>query len=163
MLTWTAVIQPVVPDLRDSWIAVFLAHMTRFAWIGVGAALWLARSEPRDLLDASRLAGGGTFRGFARTNLARRWSALVGVGLAGACLSLHEIEATISLQPPGTTSFAQTMLANLHFARSDELAVGSLVVGLGGLVLALLGVALMSRGLAGPARRAGETPDDPAP
>jgi ABC-type Fe3+ transport system permease subunit len=163
MLTWTTVVEPILPGLRESWIAVFLAHLSRFAWIGVGLAWWLSRAEPRDLQDASVLAGGGSIRGFVRTRLSRRWTALLGVGLAGACLSLHEIEATISLQPPGTTSFAQTMLANLHFARSDELAVGSLVAGLGGTVLALLSGRLIGGGTARSPRQPGETLGEPAP
>jgi hypothetical protein len=41
-------------------------------------------------------------------------------------LSVHEIECAIMLQPPGTGSLGQTMLANLHFARSEELCAGVL-------------------------------------
>jgi ABC-type spermidine/putrescine transport system permease subunit II len=63
--------------------------------------------------------------------------------LAFTCLSLHEIDASIVLQQPGTQSLAQTLLAQLHFARQEEMAAGAIVVVGSGLVVAMVAAALL--------------------
>jgi ABC-type spermidine/putrescine transport system permease subunit II len=59
---------------------------------------------------------------------------------------LHEIDSSIVLQQPGTQSLAQTLLAQLHFARQEEMAAGAIIVVGGGVVIAALSAWLITRG-----------------
>jgi ABC-type Fe3+ transport system permease subunit len=136
---------PAPDELRDGLAGPALAHMTRFAGVAALAGIALATLEPSALRDARRLDAGDSLRGWVHLRLAAAWWAPVGVGLAMACLSLHEVEATIVLQPPGLASLAQTMLSNLHFARLEETSAGALVMGGMGLIPALLASWLMLR------------------
>jgi ABC-type Fe3+ transport system permease subunit len=113
--------------LRDSWLPLALAHLSRFALPLALLGLWMAMSEEPTLRDARRIAGGG-LRGWARAELARAWGVVAGAGLACACLSLHEIEASIVLQPAGESTLAQVLLAQLHFARQEEIAAAAILV-----------------------------------
>jgi len=107
---------------------VVLAHAARFAGIAALAGVAMARLEPRDVRFMRLLDAGHGPGAWLRLAVAPRAWAVPGVAAATFCLSLHEVEATIILQPPGVTSLSQTMLAQLHFARNDEIAAGSLLV-----------------------------------
>ena len=58
-------------------------------------------------------------------------------------LSFQEIEASIMVLPPGVESLARDMLQHLHFARTEELSVTSVIV-----VSIGLGIAGLAAGLA---------------
>lgn len=125
-----------------AFVTLVLAHASRFAGFFALAGVVLASLESRDLQHARMLDAATSTKGWLLTRALGSVHAplpvVVGAFSAGLCLSLHEIESTIMLQPPGTGSLGQTMLANLHFARSEELCAGVLVVSLlacGALVL----------------------------
>jgi ABC-type Fe3+ transport system permease subunit len=109
-------------------IPLVLAHLARFGFIPVLIGLWLARTTPRDLIDLAALEGHDSPRSLTRTLLQPRLiGALVAGGFAGL-LSLHEIEASVILQPPGTDNLARVMLQNLHYLRDDALAAGVITI-----------------------------------
>ncbi len=134
--------------VRDSVLPVVLAHLTRFAIIPVLAGAFFATLEPASLRDARTLAATSAWsvlRAWSRAELARGWGAVVGVGLAMACLSLHEVESSIVIQPAGTSSLPQTILAQLHFARQEEMAAAAVVVLGPAAVVACVAVVFVSR------------------
>lgn len=134
--------------IRDSWVLVVLAHVSRCALLAVLLGVWMNASEEPSLRDARVLAGGGTrgrLRGWMRTELRRGWGVVVGVALAIACLSLHEIESSVVLQPAGTSSLAQVLLAQLHFARQEEIAAAAILILTPAAGIALLAGILLAR------------------
>ncbi|GJQ29397.1 MAG: hypothetical protein HBSAPP03_12810 [Phycisphaerae bacterium] len=120
------------PVLRDWPGLVVVGHVARFGGVA-GVLGWaLARSESSGARDARRLDGATGGMGFLAAVAPGRWPACVGVGLAGACLSLHEIETSVFLQVPGTPGLAPTLLGYLHYSRMGDLsAAGVWIVGLG--------------------------------
>jgi ABC-type spermidine/putrescine transport system permease subunit II len=68
--------------------------------------------------------------------------------LLTASLSLHDIDTSILVQPPGDTMLAQHLLGYLHFWRTEELSAGSLILMAASLVGAGTAAWLM-RGAAG--------------
>lgn len=129
--------------VRDGAAITVLAHVARFGFVGALAGWWLARREGRGVRELAASDGVRTIGGI--------WAALVRpivgvVGLAGvACgvLSVHEIEATVMVQPPGSESVARVMLQNLHYARDDALGAG--VVCVAGCVGVFVGLTVLCR------------------
>lgn len=123
--------------IADGPMIVVLAHLARFGALAAAAGAWMARSEPRDLRDLRRLDGAEGLAGWWRAAVRGRAAVIPATGAALALLSLHEIEASIFVQPPGVGSLARTILTFLHFNQSEELsAAGIWLVG-GGLIVAL--------------------------
>jgi hypothetical protein len=126
-----------------------LAHISRFAGIFAALGFLFASLEPTSRMHARALDHALSTKGwFLSTSFgsSRAMPAMLLVATAaGACLSLHEIESTIMLQLPGTGSIGQTMLANLHFARSEELCAGILTTTLFSLVPLALAALLIAR------------------
>jgi ABC-type spermidine/putrescine transport system permease subunit II len=124
----------LIPSMgASSWLVV-MGHLARFAFVGALLALWLARRETREERGLRLIDGADTPRGFAHACLARQWGVVVGAGLATAILSIHEIEATVIIWPPGMRNLAQEMLDALHFQRDERMgaaAVNLLVLGTG--------------------------------
>lgn len=131
--------------IGDSTGAVALGHVARFGALGTAAGLWLARLEAPSLRDARRLAGGDGVMVWLALAVKPQLATLVGVAIAGMCLSLHEIEATIQLQPPGYRSLAQVMLDHLHMNSIHELASAGVNVLTTGVILAAAGGWLVAR------------------
>jgi ABC-type Fe3+ transport system permease subunit len=134
--------------VRDSWLPQILAHVSRFALLAVLLGVWMSASEEPSLRDARLLAGGGPLgrlRGWVRTELRRGWGVVVGVALAMACLSLHEVESSVVLQPAGSSSLAQVLLTQLHFARQEEIAAAAILVLTPAAGIALLAGVLLAR------------------
>lgn len=130
------------PWLREHHAIVVLAHLARFMALGPLAAAVIDRLEPPGLRDLRGLEGGGGIGDWCRTVLPRRWPVVLGVALAAACLSLHEIEAAVMVQPPGPGNLARFVLDALHYARQDDLAGAVLTLaalaGVGGVAAAAL-------------------------
>lgn len=131
--------------IGDSTGSVALGHIARFGALGTLAGLWLSRIEAPSLRDARRLAGGEGVPAWLGLAVRPQFATLLGIAVAGGSLSLHEIEATIQLQPPGYRSLAQVMLDHLHMNSIHELAAAGVSVLATGLLLAGLGGFLMSR------------------
>lgn len=112
----------------DSPSIVVLGDVARFGFVGGLMGWWLAVSESTDLHLMRRMDGAEGFGGWLRACLPWQAGGLLGSGLACMALSLHEIEASIMLEPPGHEGLARLMLGMLHFARMEELSAGTLVV-----------------------------------
>lgn len=137
----------------SGWIVV-VAHAARFGFIGAACGWWLATLESDALRDARRLAGGETLAGWWRLAARPRVAAVVGVGLAAAALSLHEIESTIQVYPASDhPSLAQLVLDALHYLKQEQTsaaAVGMVVMALAaalaaGVLLSVTGVSRADR------------------
>lgn len=147
---WTQLLAALQEHSNDAWTGfaiVLLAHTSRFAGFFCVAGWMLAGLEPRARARARALDHAASARGWALATALGSTRAIVPVlvaaACAGACLSLHEIESTIMLQPPGTGSLGQTMLANLHFARSEELCAGVLFITLAAAVPVACGAGVL--------------------
>ena len=124
---------------------VVLTHAARFAFIGALLGLWLANSEPPDLRSLRELDSAMTVRGWLEACVRTKWGVVIGAGVAVALLSLHEIESTVQVQPPGLANLAQYLLDQLHYLRQDQLAAaGATMTGLG-LLGAIFGGVLLAR------------------
>ncbi len=132
---------------------VVLAHIARFGFVGVLGGLWLAGLETPDERGARLMLAGDSVRAWGALCLGPQIGAVIGVGLAAAALSLHEIESTVLLQPPGPSSLAQYVLDKLHYNRNEELCAACVNVMGVGIVLALGAGLLIGR--AAVARRRG--------
>ncbi|MDX2017990.1 MAG: hypothetical protein SFY95_10185, partial [Planctomycetota bacterium] len=131
---------PGLEAIVDSPAILVAAHVARFAWIGLLAGWLLAAGEDRQREDLRTIDGARGLWGWWATARAGHTGTLVGVAAASAALSLHEIEASIMVQPPGVRSLARQVLEYLHFWRLDELGAASVwLVGLTALLGALAG------------------------
>ncbi|HPO93300.1 MAG TPA: hypothetical protein PL072_07495 [Phycisphaerales bacterium] len=114
---------------------VALAHVGRWGALAGLAAFKIAMSEPPAQRDQRRLDERRPAVSFVRLLLVPNLGVVLGVGVAMACLSLHEIESSVMVQAPGDQPLAQMLLDALHFARDEYLSaagfnllcVGSLV------------------------------------
>ncbi len=123
----------------DGLAGLIAAHAARFAFIGIGLGCWAAAGEPPERRALRRLDGQETLGAWARACLPTQWGVILGAGVAAAALSLHEIEASVIVQPPGVESLSRDVLQMLHYARTRELAAAGAVIVSLGLVLAVLG------------------------
>jgi len=123
---------PGLWSLGESPLILVITHTARFGFVSALIGVWLAAVEPRAERDLRALDGALGFRGWISASLPLQGGALAGAGLATAALSLHEIEAAVVVQPPGTPSLAQVMLNHLHQLRMQDVsaaAVSVVVVG----------------------------------
>lgn len=131
---WNA---PFLPRAAgDSIWPVVLAHVARFGFVGVLTGWWLAGLETSDERGARLMLGGDGLGAWAALCLRPNIAAVIGVGLGAAALSLHEIEATVLLQPAGLPLLAQYLLERLHYNRNEELCAACINVLVIGTVLA---------------------------
>jgi len=103
------------------------AHLLRLGALGVFAGLVFAAAEPSDRRDSRRLDGARTFLNWWRGSGSASPEWWVGTFLAAWMLSLNEIEAAVVVQPPGIPSLARKILGDLHFYRTQEMAIAVLV------------------------------------
>lgn len=122
-------VHPALEPIAESWAIVVLAHVTRFGFLGVLAGIALARAEPRELVELRTIEGHG-LRAWLAAAVKPGLPVILSIALASACLSFHEIESAVILEPPSVAggSWARVMLQQLHFNRTRELAAGVLIV-----------------------------------
>lgn len=132
---------------------VVLTHLARFAFVGALLGWWLGASEPGDLRDAREIDGGSTFMGWLIACVRPRWTAAVGAAVAMAMLSLHEIESTVQVLPPGLDNLAQYLLDQLHYLRQDQLAAAGASMTAIGLAGAVVGGLLLAKAPRGESER----------
>ncbi|CAG0993836.1 hypothetical protein PHYC_02448 [Phycisphaerales bacterium] len=129
----------------DSPAMLVMGHVARFGAVAGLLGCWLAGAEGRPRRESRLLDGATGLLGFLRAAAPGRWVGVAGAGLVCACLSLHEIETSVFLQPPGVPSLAQTLLGYLHYSRMADLSAAAVwLVGMG-LGLAALTAWLLSR------------------
>jgi ABC-type Fe3+ transport system permease subunit len=125
---------------------VVLAHVARFGMVAAVAGWWLSRQESAEQRDLRRIDGAMGLRGWAGACAGAAWPGLIGAGLACGILSVHEIEASVQVRPPGVENLAQQLLDGLHYARDERLAAAAVnLMGLG-IAAAWLAGWLVSRG-----------------
>ncbi|MCC6426219.1 MAG: hypothetical protein IT435_05310 [Phycisphaerales bacterium] len=123
----------------DSYWIVVLAHAARFCWVPAIMGCWVAGLEPVERRMQRMVDGGGGVRVWW-------WACAQGgipvwvvgpiAGVITGLMSLHEIESTVMVSPPGVDSLARRILQFLHYARMEDLsAAGVWLIG-GGLVVA---------------------------
>lgn len=132
--------------ISEPSLPLALGHLSRFGVLGIGAGLLIAALEPAALRDTRSSLAGDALRPWLRTLILPAWPTLTGLVFAGLALSLHEIEATIQLRPPGTRPLAQLMLDNLHMNSLQELASLGVLTLLGSLICAAVAAVLLARG-----------------
>jgi ABC-type Fe3+ transport system permease subunit len=117
---------------------VVLTHLARFGWVGALGGWWLASIEPREQRWIRELDAGGSLAPWIATTLRPQFAAMVGLALAIAALSFHEIESTVQVLPPGLANLPQQLLDYLHYARDEQLSAAAVnLLGIG-VVFALL-------------------------
>ncbi len=130
----------MVPDaIGDSALPMVAAHVSRVFFLPVLVGLWLAASEARSIGESRRLDGAVGPVAWGRTVLGGVLGPSLAVGLAGLCLSVHEIESSLQVQSPGIDHLAQRLLQWLHYERTAELSAASVL---------LLGLGVVGSGLA---------------
>lgn len=150
----------VARSALDGYPALVAAHVARFAFVGIGIGCWAAAGEPPERRALRRLDGRASLRAWAAACLPGQWGAIAGAAVAAGALSLHEIEASVIVQPAGVDSLAQGVLGMLHYARTRELAAAGIVVISIGIALSIAAVGLMAIGRdRGPTPRGGKPHD----
>jgi ABC-type Fe3+ transport system permease subunit len=137
-------------ELTDSSVFVALGHVARFGVVGMLLGVWSVRAEARGQGELRVLDGAGTLAGYLRAGLPIHLPAGVCAGLCMGAMSLHEIEASVMLQPPGVENLAKQVLQMLHFSRMEELSVavsylvviGSMVAGVAAWLVGWVGARL---------------------
>ncbi|MBL8963146.1 MAG: hypothetical protein KF787_11475 [Phycisphaeraceae bacterium] len=130
--------------IADSFAIVTLAHLARFAWVPALIGCLLAGAEPEERRRQRRLDGATGWRGWWLACGAPGAGMIVSAGVLTGLLSMHEIESTVMVQPPGIDSLSRRILQFLHFSRMEDLsAAGVWLVG-GGLVLACLAAGVLA-------------------
>jgi len=131
--------------LSDSPIVLALGHVARFGAIASIVACWLTRAEGAEQRDLRRLGGAGGARGWLIACVPGRGGGIVGAAMVCGAMSLHEIETSVLLRPPGVESLSQVMLGYLHYFRMEELSAGAIVlVSLAG-ICSLVGAGVAAR------------------
>ncbi len=140
---WT-VIGPL-RALADTPLPVVCVHTARFGAIAALLGVWAAALEPAVLRDQRELDGPSSLSTFFRACVRANWPAAIASGLAGFVLSLHEIESTVFVQPPGSGNLAQKLLDALHYSRDDRLGAATISLVVVSLTLAYIAAWLLTR------------------
>ncbi len=135
---------PLLQPWSETGGPLVLAHVARFGGAACLVGIWIRRTEPSELSDILRL-GGLTAGRWVRAELPRQRAALFACALLGSALSVHEIEASVLLQPIGHDALARLLLELLHYQRREDLAAGVLIVVTPAAVLGLLSLLLLAR------------------
>lgn len=122
--------------LADTPLPVIATHTARFGAIAALLGAWAALLEPPALRDLRELDAPGSLRAFFRACVRANWPVPVAAAIAGFVLSLHEIESTVFVQPPGAGALAQKLLDALHYSRDDRLGAATITLALVSLALA---------------------------
>ncbi len=122
-----------------------LAGVARFAFVGAAAACLAAWAEPAARRDARLMLSSGA-RAWAIACLPPQIPLLLGASLGAGLMSLHEIEASVIVQPPGRGALAQQILSYLHFARLEDMSSAGLWLVGGGTLAAIACTSLIALG-----------------
>ena len=126
---WIAhAVRTLVPTLEDSTLVLVLAHLARFGVVPVALGCMLAGIESRDARDQRTLDGVRSLGALWAAAITGNARALLGAAIIGGVLSLHELEATVILQPPGIDTLARAVLNQLHFMRTQEFSAAGVIL-----------------------------------
>lgn len=131
--------------LSDSPVVLTLGHVARFGAIAAIVGCWLTRAEGAEQRDLRRLGGASGARGWLIACVPGRVGGVVGAAMICGAMSLHEIETSVLLRPPGVESLSQVMLGYLHYFRMEELSAGAIVLVAIAATCSVLGAAIAAR------------------
>lgn len=145
MLIPGVLVGAAIVDLEmNPTVAGIAASAARTLFVGAIAGLVVARIETPDAAAMRSLDAYGDALGWIRIHSLSAVRLFVGVWIASFLIGLQEIEAATLVRPPGTQNLPQQMLSNLHYARLEQLSAGGVVLGLFGIVIGVLGSAVLS-------------------
>lgn len=137
---WRAVEAVGLPLRLDQTIVpLVIGHLARFSFVGALVGCYLARLDTREERDTREMDGVKGVRAWWEAVMPRQTGSLLGIGAAAFCLSLHEIESVVLLAPPGGGGMAPRMLNWLHFFKTEELSVISVMMIGSGFIVAACG------------------------
>lgn len=122
----------------DGAVLSVFGAASRVVFVGAVGGLVVACSEPPDERANRSLDGAGDAWGWLRANRVRAWRLAGGVGLGAFVLGLYEIEASVMVRPPGSGNLPQSILADLHYARLEQLSAAGVAMGLVGIAVGLI-------------------------
>ncbi len=126
---------------------VVLTHLARFGFVAVMAGWWLARLRGPEHRWLVRIDCGRSLPGWWEASVRPFTVSVVGAAVCLGALSLHEIESTVFVLPPGVANLPQQLLDYLHYARDEQLSAASInLVGVG-VFVALAGAGMLAWGL----------------
>lgn len=132
--------------LDDSIVPVIGAHVARFGFLGAMAGCLGANAAHRLVGDVARLDGADHGIAWVRASVAPVLGVHGAAAAGAAVLSLHEIEATVQVMPPGDC-LARVILGDLHYARVADMSAAGLWMIAAGLIPGLAaGAWLLHRG-----------------
>ncbi len=141
VLIGAAVVRSPIPWLTTGWGGALLASCIRSAFLGAIIGALCARAESIERQSIRWQMSGGSITGWARAVLPGITLPLLGAGLIAGLYSMYEIEASVMVRPPGMDNLPQQLLADLHYARLEQLSaagVNLLGIGLVGSIIASL-------------------------
>lgn len=152
-----AAAREIHPALAEGRALTVAAHLARFG--GVAAILGLVAHavEPRELADARRMVSAVGLSAWWRSAGRLQAGLLAAAPIGLFALSLHEIEATVIVAPPGPGNLAESLLGKLHYLRDDELSAAGLIMLGSGILLGVIAGACSSRTFAALRRMAPAT------
>lgn len=124
-------------DANTDMALLAVAHLVRFGGIAAVLGAMIASAEPRDARAMRILDGADVGRAWFAAAVRPELGWLIASAALAAALSLHEIEASIILMPPGDL-LPRRVLALLHYARDEELCIAGSIITLAALALALV-------------------------
>ncbi|GMV25351.1 MAG: hypothetical protein AMXMBFR58_13820 [Phycisphaerae bacterium] len=144
--------------IADSYWVIVLAHAARFCWIPAWVGCLLAGAEQVDRRHQRLIDGAAGLKGWWIAAARPGAGILAAASIFAGLMSVHEIESTVLVQPPGIDGLARQILQFLHFSRMEELSAASVWMIGGGLAAAALTAWATRRSLANRA-----TPDRALP
>jgi len=127
---------------------MIMGYLARFGFVAVLLGWWLARAEEREMLAMRELDGGTTLVGLWRA-WRPRWLAAGGAAFAiVTVLSMGEVSVTALIQPPGFDAISAILLNNMHYQRSEMVALMArilIVLAAGAALAATIVISLFGR------------------
>ncbi len=132
VLVGAAVVRAPIPWMTTGWGGALLASCIRSAFLGAIIGALCASAESIERKSIRWQMSGGSTIGWARAVLPTITMPLLGAGLIAGLFSMYEIEASVMVRPPGMDNLPQQLLADLHYARLEQLsAAGINLLGIG--------------------------------
>lgn len=141
VLIGAAVARSPIPWMTTGWSGAVLASCIRSAFLGAIIGALCASSESIERKSIRWQMAGGSIVGWRRAVMPTITMPLLGAGLIAGLFSMYEIEASVMVRPPGMDNLPQQLLADLHYARLEQLSaagINLLGIGLIGSIIASL-------------------------
>ncbi len=141
VLIGAAIARSPIPWMTTGWSGAVLASCMRSAFLGAIIGALCASSESIEQKSIRWQMAGGSIIGWTRAVMPTITMPLLGAGLIAGLFSMYEIEASVMVRPPGMDNLPQQLLADLHYARLEQLSaagINLLGIGLIGSIIASL-------------------------